>query len=369
MKAFAYYKLPGHGEFTFVEQTEGELHTVNSCSNLGEGAGFVVVPFAVSDDTPAVVIRPDRVECTRLEPFVGDNGGACGCLAGGGTDEERMRYGRDFRKFHEELLSGRFSKIVLSRRSDITADVRETPETLFFRACGMFPHAFVALVSTPLTGTWLAATPEILIERQGESWRTMALAGTMPITKSCLDAANGQGRTAVSDIGSVWGIKNIEEQRYVAAYIAESLAGFTDDYRASGPYTVCAGNVMHLRTDFVFTLPDTDCLGRLVGALHPTPAVCGLPKAETYSFIQTGESCPRRYYSGFMGPLGIAGITKLYVSLRCMEISKESYHLYAGGGLLPDSLEQQEWMETEAKMEAMRRVIYGGRQDNKNNNV
>lgn len=349
MKAFAYYRLPGQDEFTFVEQTEGELHIVSSASSLGEGAGFVVAPFAVSGNTPAVVIRPDRVEHGRTPSQPDTAGGGGARPYGGGTDEERMRYGRDFRKFHEQLLSGKFSKIVLSRRSDITADVRETPETLFFRACGMFPHAFVALVSTPFTGTWLAATPEILLERHGESWRTMALAGTMPAQ-------------AYAD-EPVWSLKDIEEQRYVAAYIAECLAGFTDDYRADGPFTVRAGNVVHLRTDFVFTLPWAGSLGRLVGALHPTPAVCGLPRVDTFTFIQEGESCPRRYYSGFMGPLGIENITKLYVSLRCMEICGGSYHLYAGGGLLAGSDEQQEWLETEAKMEAMRRVIYGDRQD------
>lgn len=349
MKAFAYYRLPGQDEFTFVEQTEGELHIVSSASSLGEGAGFVVSPFAVSADTPIVVIRPDRVEHGRTDLLPGKADSSSAWPHSSNTAGERMRYGSDFRKFHEQLLSGKFSKIVLSRRSDITADVRETPETLFFRACRMFPHAFVALVSTPLTGTWLAATPEILLESHGGSWRTMALAGTMPVSTS----ANRP----------VWCLKNIEEQRYVAAYIAECLAGFTNDYRADGPFTVHAGNVMHLRTDFVFTLPQPESFGRLVGALHPTPAVCGLPKTEACAFIQTDESCPRRYYSGFMGPLGIENTTKLYVSLRCMEICGGSYHLYAGGGLLAGSDEQQEWLETEAKMEAMRRVIYGCRQD------
>ena len=58
-----------------------------------------------------------------------------------------------------------------------------------------------------------------------------------------------------------------------------------------------------------------------------------------------------------MGALNIKSQTHLYVSLRCMQITDSQYRLYAGGGLLKDSVEEQEWMETEAKMETMRRVI------------
>ena len=58
-----------------------------------------------------------------------------------------------------------------------------------------------------------------------------------------------------------------------------------------------------------------------------------------------------------MGPLG-AEATHLYVSLRCMNIEGDTCHLFAGGGLLKDSTEAQEWAETEAKMETMRRIIF-----------
>jgi isochorismate synthase len=98
-------------------------------------------------------------------------------------------------------------------------------------------------------------------------------------------------------------------------------------------------------------------VGDLLQALHPTPAVCGLPKQETFRFITAHEHVSRQYYSGFMGPLGIAHSTHLYVSLRCMQIHGNEHHLYAGGGLLKDSVEQQEWLETEAKMQTMKKIL------------
>jgi isochorismate synthase len=129
------------------------------------------------------------------------------------------------------------------------------------------------------------------------------------------------------------------------------------DIEEDGPYTTQAANVLHLRSDFNFTLPEEARIGNLLRRLHPTPAVCGLPKEQTFDFIRRNESAPRRYYSGFTGPLNLNGDTHLFVSLRCMQIAADGYRLYAGGGLLRDSDEEQEWRETESKLEAMKRLI------------
>jgi isochorismate synthase len=165
------------------------------------------------------------------------------------------------------------------------------------------------------------------------------------------DQLNGEGESLT------WSTKNIQEQRIVATYITECLEQFTSDFREEGPRTVRAANLVHLRSDFTFRLSDHAHIGNLLQALHPTPAVCGLPKREAFQFIVRNEHTPRRYYSGFMGPLGTAE-THLYVSLRCMNIEHDTCHLYAGGGLLKDSILEQEWQETEAKLETIRKVIY-----------
>lgn len=154
-----------------------------------------------------------------------------------------------------------------------------------------------------------------------------------------------------------WSTKNIQEQRYVATYLMNCLERVADDIHEEGPRTVRAANLVHLRSDFTFTLYNNARVGDVLQLLHPTPAVCGLPKQEAYDFILDNEHTPRLYYSGFMGPLNLQSQTHLYVSLRCMQITDSQYRLYAGGGLLKDSVEEQEWMETEAKMETMRRVL------------
>lgn len=153
------------------------------------------------------------------------------------------------------------------------------------------------------------------------------------------------------------GRKNIHEQQYVADYIQERLRRFTPKVDEAKPQTLVAGQLIHIVTHFRFNLNVNAGIGNLIKTLHPTPAVCGLPKEEAYKFILDNESGDRGYYSGFSGPLNYEGSTHLFVTLRCMQIEGRCCKLYAGGGLLSESEVETEWLETEAKMDTMRRCL------------
>jgi len=348
MAAWALYRLPHADHYVRIRQASGEPEALLSCAQLNGREGFVVAPFDIRPDQPVLLIRPDAVEAY---PLPGKSG--LSVLSGkSGISSPSPSYAVDFANFHAQLLSGTFRKIVLARCADESTACPLAPEELFFRACQRYPRLFISLVYTSLSGYWLTATPEILLENDGPQWRTIALAGTMKLEA---DQLQGEGETVT------WSTKNIQEQRYVATYLTECLERFTGDFREEGPRTVRAANLVHLRSDFTFTLPDSLHVGDLLQVLHPTPAVCGLPKQDAFRFITHNEHTPRRYYSGFMGPLSICSplpSTHLYVSLRCMNIEGCQYHLYAGGGLLKDSILEQEWLETEAKLETMRSLLY-----------
>jgi isochorismate synthase len=343
MAAWALYRLPHADRYVRIRQTSGEPEALLSCSQLNGREGFVVAPFDIRPDQTVLLIRPDAVEAYPLSGSPGISGKS----EKSGISSPSPSYAVDFANFHAQLLSGTFRKIVLARCADETTAEPVSPEELFLRACQRYPRMFIALVHTSQTGYWLTATPEILLDNEGQQWRTIALAGTMKLEA---DQLQGEGETVT------WSTKNIQEQRYVATYITECLERFVCDFHEEGPRTVRAANLVHLRSDFTFMLPDTDHLGDLLQTLHPTPAVCGLPKQDAFRFITHNEHTPRRYYSGFMGPIGPS--THLYVSLRCMNIEGSRYHLYAGGGLLKDSILEQEWLETEAKLETMRSLLY-----------
>jgi len=349
--AFAFYRLPYAKEATLVQQTEGEPAEYLSCTELNGKSGFVIAPFQITAQQPILLIRPDKVE--HVSVGVGKNGTFTHSRMETGSKKlsSDSYYASDFANYHSQLKKGIFRKIVLARCANEQTAEAIDPMVLFYRACEQYPRMFISLVNTTKSGCWLMATPEILLDGIGNEWRTIALAGTMKLEGEQLDS---EGETMM------WSTKNIEEQHIVATYIADCLAHFTSDVREEGPRTVRAANLVHLRSDFTFSLPDNQHIGHLLQVLHPTPAVCGLPKQNTFDFIVKNEHTQRRYYSGFMGPLCFDN-THLYVSLRCMNIEGNRYHLYAGGGLLKDSKEEQEWAETEAKMETMRSIIYAFR--------
>ncbi|MBQ6916362.1 MAG: chorismate-binding protein [Prevotella sp.] len=343
MSAYAIYRLPHEDHATLITQSVGEPMELHSLTELNGKQGFVVAPFEVKADQPVVLIQ-GKTETIALsnEQLTADDG------KNRLPSDMSNYYKVDFANYHSQLEADKFRKIVLARCADEQMPNGVKPIDLFYRACQLYPRLFIALVDTEKSGCWLTATPEILLDGHGADWRTIALAGTMKLEGDQLD---GEGETLT------WSTKNIQEQRIVATYITEYLEQFTDDFREEGPRTVRAANLVHLRSDFTFKLADNNKIGDLLQALHPTPAVCGLPKREAFKFIVKNEHTPRRYYSGFMGPVAQED-THLYVSLRCMNIDGDVCHLYAGGGLLKDSVEEQEWLETEAKMETMKRLLY-----------
>ena len=340
MRSFALFRLPYEKRCTLVVQTTGVPQELMACNELSGQQGFVMAPFAVSPSHLLLLIRADEVtsDLTDLDGLsdLVDTHGLTALDKGVHAD-----YHMNFANFHAQLCNHSFQKLVLSRSIELPRTGDETPLQLFQRACERYPRMMICLVYTPQSGLWLAATPEILLAGKDHRWQTIALAGTMKYEEELR-----------------WSDKNIQEQRYVATYITRQLEQFTHDFTEEGPRTARAGHLAHLRSDFLFSLPDESVVGDLLQALHPTPAVCGLPKQEAFRFIQQNEHHDRSYYSGFLGPLFLNGQTNIFVTLRCMQLFRDGYRLYAGGGLLKDSVEEQEWQETETKLDTIRCLFH-----------
>lgn len=335
MRNYALYKLPYADTFTEI-RSERAVRVLPSYDFIGREAGFVVAPFAVGVGTDIVLIQPDEVTEHQLQS---QTGATATTVRVEEQEKDAMpddSYSKDFNTFHEAICRGQFMKLVLSRSKVIDVKAQDYRE-LFLETCRRYPRLMVMLVSTPKTGTWLVASPEILLRSDGSWWRTMALAGTMPY----------------KDGYQEWSEKNRHEQHFVEAYIEDRLSDYSIEILKDGPRTQRAGDLVHLCTDFRFRLAQGCGIGEVLASLHPTPAVCGIPKALAREFILTNEKTERRYFSGFMGPVGVGGETRLYVSLRCAELHDGSATLYAGGGIMPESTMQSEWEETEHKMKTI----------------
>ena len=91
--------------------------------------------------------------------------------------------------------------------------------------------------------------------------------------------------------------------------------------------------------------------------LHPTSAVCGMPRELADEFIKANEGYQRSLYAGFLGPVGFEGNTDLFVNLRCMQIDNEKARLFAGAGITEYSNPEKEFQETSSKMQTMLKVL------------
>lgn len=344
-KSFAIYRNLGEERPHFLMQTDGEVCLLRRMEELNGRTGFVIAPFQVTSQCPIILIQPDcfdissavvnlPVSSQRDDVAANEQSLRSDCSFGA-----KQAYETCFDIFIKALRKRTFDKLVLSRSLTVKREPEFSPAAAFYRACRRYIYSYVYLCYTPHTGVWMGSTPEIILSGEKGEWNTVALAGTQSLQ-------NGE-------LPQQWDEKNKEEQEYVVAYIRKQLCSLGISLTEKGPYPVFAGALSHLKTDFHFSLNDSRKLGDLLKLLHPTPAVCGLPKEEAYRFILDNEGYDRSYYSGFIGWLKPEGKTDLYVNLRCMNVKADSLTLYAGGGLLASSELDDEFQETEKKMQTM----------------
>ena len=249
------------------------------------------------------------------------------------------------------IEEGEFDKVVSARTYDEPLQENFDIIEQFNRMEKAYPDAFVSLVSIPGRGTWMGATPELLIESSTDHFRTVSVAGTQPfpLDKDLSEAA--------------WNQKEIEEQAMVSRYIIEQFKTIRlREFEETGPRSVRAGNMIHLKTEYNVNLKEVNFpeLGTvMLHLLHPTSAVCGMPKFSALRFIATNEHLNREFYSGYLGPINMNGISRLYVNLRCMQILRTRAVLYAGAGITHDSSPEKEWDETALKCRTLLDVMNG----------
>ncbi|WP_029035973.1 chorismate-binding protein [Salinimicrobium xinjiangense] len=332
-------------------------------------SGFVFAPF---DTSGKAVLFPEKAsEKLIFEQVVSEEVPAVSTSQKGEIPEEKMSAHIELvRKAVSALQAGEMEKVVLSRREEVQLN-DPNPLKLFKELLNAYPTAFVYCWFHPEVGCWLGATPETLLKIEGNSFKTMALAGTQKY--------NGT-------IDVEWGEKEKQEQQFVTDSIVENLESCgVENLEISHPYTARAGNLLHIRSDINGVLDSKDTpwgvstrCQNVISALHPTPAVCGLPKEKAKAFILSEENYNREFYTGFLGELNlqknvqrsrtrrnvenlayraVKKETDLYVNLRCMKIEDGNAVLYIGGGITKDSVPEDEWQETVNKAVTMKKVL------------
>jgi isochorismate synthase len=245
---------------------------------------------------------------------------------------------------------GELEKVVTSRTRYVQLPADFDIVDSFQRLCRAYPNALVSFVSSPETGSWLGASPETLVTvENGSIFKTVALAGTKLYEP-------GTNLKTVA-----WTQKEIEEQALVERYIISCFKKIrVREYDEHGPKTVVAGNLLHLKSDFMVDMKAINFpqLGSvMLQLLHPTSAVCGMPLEPALEFLRKHEGYDREYYAGFLGPVNVNNNIHVFVNLRCMKFMDGGALLYAGAGVTNDSIPENEWTETEMKLNTLLNVI------------
>ena len=234
----------------------------------------------------------------------------------------------------QELNTTSTSKIVISRIKEVKNEGVNLIKT-FKQLHQKYPKAYLYLWYTAEDGLWIGASPELLLEEENLMIRTVSLAGTLPKDE-------------------VWTSKEINEQQVVTDYIVNKIG--KNRTIVDGPHTIDAGFFNHLKSYITAKVDDYQEVQSILQQLHPTPAVCGMPKEEAKTFILNNEGYDRKYYAGYFG-YKKKKKSLYFVNLRCAQIFDNVVKLYVGGGIMPDSNPEKEWKETELKSKTIGNLL------------
>ncbi|MDG3578057.1 isochorismate synthase [Rhizobium sp. YJ-22] len=240
------------------------------------------------------------------------------------------------------------AKVVLSR--SLRLEAASVDLFALMRRLGADP--LVTTFLTPLCAVgnrWLVgATPELLVSKRGEEVLSHPLAGSARRdVDPQRDRQSGEALLA-SD-------KDRREHRMVAETILDVLAPLCAELSAPEGMTLSqTASMWHLGTRIRGRLRDRDTpVAELLARLHPTPAVCGLPRERAAQVIAALEGYDRGFYAGAVGWMDAGGDGDWYVSLRCAEVAGRTMRLFAGAGIVPGSDPAAETDETSAKFQAI----------------
>lgn len=342
---FFSYRLPSAENYVVGIQSVSDVEAVSCFDALNlDCKGFVVAPFLFGSGESAFFLKEDfRVESDAVpeELLV-----YLASLPKGKVEEETWPsaithdvYRERVEQLIESIRRGEAQKVVFSRNILSPLDESFDFVSVYGQLQKENPQAFVYCFYIPCHGLWMGATPELLLQKRASSVSTVALAGTMPQSSM------------------TWSDKNREEQAVVVRYIEQVLQSQgVSCLKMEGPDSVVAGSMCHLQTRFRGELRQEGDVLSLLAALHPTPAVCGYPKAEAMRLIALHEHVGRSFYSGFIGPV-CDGDFSFFVNLRCMKINANRAELFVGGGIMHDSEAEEEWQETMLKSKTMGRFV------------
>ncbi len=253
-----------------------------------------------------------------------------------------------------KLKPGTVDKVVISRSHHVKVGKTFRAISALQVLRGAYQECTSFMFNFPGEGTFFGSTPERLIQKCGNLIKTEALAGTI-----------GRGKNMEEDRLLTETLldshKEQEEHRFVVDQIRQKLKPLTVTLDVQEPPVIFKlKNVQHLRTHITGQLKNGKNILNLIKRLHPTPAVAGTPTDRAMEMITQFESHDRGWYSGPIGWIDKQGDGDFWVALRSALVNDEEAHVFAGGGIMAESVPENEWNETELKLLPVISALSGG---------
>lgn len=273
-------------------------------------------------------------------------------------EQELSLWRREVDAIRAAISRGEVEKIVAARRSVVELGRPLADTALIARLAERHPSCFRFAVrrrgATRAGATFAGATPERLVAVRGAEVATEALAGS--IAADPADARGGeQARRLLASR------KDRGEQALVVDAITAALAPLCEHIDVPAePKIRTLRHVLHLETPIAARLARPTHILEVAAALHPTPAVGGVPTRSALDWIAAREPAPRGWYAGPIGWFDAAGDGELAVAIRSGLLAGDTAYVYAGAGIVDGSDADAEYAETGLKQRPLLDVLEAG---------
>ena len=253
-------------------------------------------------------------------------------------DGERQAWNALVERALRSIEQGGLDKVVIARAIDLEADGPIDASALLSALSSRHRSCRNFLLQGGDGAAFVGATPEVLCRIADGRVQAEALAGS---------AAPGQEQALLASG------KDLREHRWVVEHVAAALSSVGESVqRRMEPELRELANVVHLHTPISARLAQGRGVADVVAALHPTPAVAGVPQAAALRFIAEHERLDRGLYAGLVGWVG-PGRAEIAVALRSALLRGRRARIFVGAGIVQGSTTASEWEETEIKARAL----------------
>jgi len=241
------------------------------------------------------------------------------------------------------LKKGDLDKLVLSRAYSFNLDSQINWDSLLQKLYNRFPDCYLFFIKKN-SSTFFGSSPEMFLKVSNKIAEVESVAGS---------AARGEETESDYELEKFLqsSEKNRQEHLFVSDFITSILIKYSDNVRVIEEKQIRKlDNIQHLITKISAGLNSKENIFELIDSLFPTPAVCGVPKEKAINLIRKLEAHDRGLYSGLVGLFDFEGNCELAVSIRSAIVKDNQITAFAGAGIVVDSDPQEEFLETDLKL-------------------